>query len=270
MAEVPELSDLPMDISENDEEFYANDLPSTMKVNKYSHCHEIRYTCLSKIKLDIRKPEKSLHSFKKVLVLATVVEKLKGEFNNQHFFYDNDLLSPVQENITFRAIKDEEAAITRFRYSKTSEHVIRDLNRKSLKLEGNDSIVASFLAGENLDQELKINVDTYLEGKPNKEKLPVTLSIASRKLYFCCAAEGTTNRVLCLTKVDDIKGKVDDDLSPFIFYYRKVDNQHNTFESAEFPGYYISTSQTGGEKLQMKPENDHVFRREFTMTPRLV
>lgn len=271
MAEVPELNDVPMDNSENDIGFYDNDVPIKMKANKHSHCYESRMTCLSQIKSEIRKPKKSAHLFKKVIKLAAVIKEFKGQgFNDQSFFHDDDLLIPVLENdnITYNTVEIEEALKTRFLYSKTSEHAIRDSKLRSLRMEGDDSIVVSFLAGENAQLELKINVSTYLEGNIDADKRPVTLGIVGRKLYLCCTAEGIANQMPSLTEVDDIKAKKDDDLLPFIFYYRK-DGRQYTFESAAFHGYYLSTSQNEDEKLQMKPEQDQVFLRHFGLTPRL-
>ncbi|XP_073506984.1 interleukin-1 beta-like [Phyllobates terribilis] len=271
MAEVPNLCDLPMDISE--EEFYVNDVPNIMKVNKYSYSHEGRVNCISKIKPCTGKPENSVHLLKKVKAFSTIVKKWKkaGGSANQSFFYDDDLLTPVlvNENIVINKVEIEDAPRTRFLHVKSSQHNIRDSKQKSLKIGGNNTLVASFLAGENVQLEVKIKVDTYFEAKPDKDNLPVALGIVGSKLYLCCTTEeGTTNGVLSLAEVDDIKSKADDDLLPFIFYYRKIDSHNNTFESVAIPGYYLSTSQNEGAKLHLRPRSE-VFIREFRLTPSL-
>ncbi|XP_073444787.1 interleukin-1 beta-like isoform X2 [Dendrobates tinctorius] len=272
MAEVPDLCDLPMDISEV--EFYANDVPNIMKVNKRLYSHEGRVSCISKIKPSTGKPEHSVHVFKKVKAFSTIVKKWKkdGGSANRRFFYDDDLLTPVlvNENISISNAEIEAAPRTRFLHVKSSQHNIRDSKQKSLKMNGNNSLVASFLAGENVQLEVKIKVDTYFEAKPDKDNLPLALGIVGSKLYLCCTTEeGTTDGALSLTEVEDIKSKADDDLLPFIFYYRKIDSHNNTFESAAVPGYYLSTSQNEGAKLHLRPGSE-TFIREFRLTPSLV
>ncbi|XP_056425179.1 interleukin-1 beta-like [Hyla sarda] len=265
MAAVPELCDQLMEYSENDELFYTNDVPDKIKVNKCSHCYENRVTIK---KLEIRKPEKSVHLFKKVKVLVTVVKK-RG-FNNQCFFKDDDLLTlvPVKENIAFRQEEIQEAPKTRFLYNLTTEHAIRDTKMRSLKLEGNNFIVVTFLEGENAQLEVKIIVNTYLEQNLENNKRPVSLGIVGQKLYLSCTAEGIADQVPTLTEVDNIKEKkTDSDLLPFIFYSRQ-DGSHCSFESAAFPGYYLSASQDEGEKLQLRQTSD-VLVREFRLTPQL-
>ncbi|XP_075199080.1 interleukin-1 beta-like [Anomaloglossus baeobatrachus] len=217
------------------------------------------------------KLKKSLHLITKVKAFSTIVKK-NGGLVNQRYFYDDDLLTPVlvNENITINKVEVEDAPRTRFLHRKSSQHNIRDSKQKSLKMEGNDSIVALFLEGENVQLEVNLKVETYLTEKPDKDNLPVALGIVGSNLYLCCTTnEGTTNGVLRLTEVDDIKSKVDDDLLPFIFYYRKVDSHNNTFESAAIPGYYLSTSQDEGEKLHVRPGSE-VFIREFRLTPSLI
>ncbi|XP_069618268.1 interleukin-1 beta-like [Ranitomeya imitator] len=272
MAEVPNVCDLPMDISE--EEFYTNDVPNILKVKKCLYRHEGRVSCISKIKTSTGKPENSVHLFKKVKAFSTIVKKLKkgGRSANQRFFYDEDLLSPVlvNENIAINKIETAAAPRTRFLHVKSSQHNIRDSKQKSLKMNGTNTLVASFLAGENVQLEVIIKVDAYFEAKPDKDNLPVALGIVGSKLYLCCTTEdGTTNGALSLTEVEDIKSKADDDLLPFIFYYRKIDSHNNTFESAVVPGHYLSTSQNEGAKLHLRPSSD-VFIREFRLTPSLV
>ncbi|XP_066446109.1 interleukin-1 beta-like [Eleutherodactylus coqui] len=264
MAEVPDLSDLPMDVSENDEEFYANDVPNKMKASKHLHCHENRVTCLPKIKLDIRKPEKLVRSYKKVFTAVAETLKESGGSKSQCLIYDDDLLTPGNENVTVSRVDIKEAAPLKFAYNSTSQHNIRDSNDKALIMEGNDSIVAVYLEGENVQLELKINMNTYIEPHPDSNKRPVTLGIVGHNLYLCCTAEeGVTSGVLRLTEVDDIKSK-ENELLPFIFYCR-ISSNLSTFESAAFPGYYLSTSPEEREKLQIRPD-DQMFLTTFQVS----
>ncbi|XP_073506986.1 interleukin-1 beta-like [Phyllobates terribilis] len=281
MAEVPELNDISMEYSEHVEDFYSDEISIKMKTNKkhlqWKHHEECWSTYLPKIKPEIRKPEKPMNSFKKVVMLVVVVEKLKGlkGTDKLSFFDDDDLLNHilVHEDITCNSVETQKAVRTQFLYNATTVHVIRDNRQKCLTMQefqGNARLVALFLQGQNIQQEAKINVGTYLSTKPDIEKRPVTLGIAGRKLYLCCTPEeGMTDPVLKLKEVDDIKQKQNDDLLPFIFYKKMSSSTYNSFESAAFPGYYISTSQQERQQVQLMPENNQTFLRDFIMNPNL-
>ncbi|CAJ0941299.1 unnamed protein product [Ranitomeya imitator] len=72
---------------------------------------------------------------------------------------------------------------------------------------------------------------------------------------------------LNVTEVSDIKQKQNDDLLPFIFYKKASSTRYNSFESAAFPGYYISTSQQERQPVQLMPENNQTFLQDFIMNP---
>ncbi|XP_069815486.1 interleukin-1 beta-like [Dendropsophus ebraccatus] len=273
VAEVPEFNDISMEYSEHVEEFYSDDFSVQKKSNKkrveWNHHEECWSTYLPGIKREIRKPEKHMLSFRKAVMLVVVLEKLKGKrgCEMQSFFDDDDLLNHilVEEDITCNKIETQDARKSQFQYNKTTVHVIRDYKQKSLVLQefqGNARLVALSLQGQNIELEARINVDTYLTAKPDINKRPVTLGIAGRQLYLCCTTEeGRTEPVLSL------KEKKNDDLLPFMFYKQLANNKYNTFESAAFPGYYISTSQQEREPVQLKPEEDQLFLRDFILNP---
>lgn len=279
VAQVPELNDISIEYSEHVEEFYTDDLSIKKKTCKkhlqWNHNEEHWSTYLSGIKPEIRKPEKPRCSFKKVVMLFVIVEKMKGKkgMDQQSFFNDDDLLNHilVEEDITCLKVETQDAANEQFLYNKTTVHIIRDYKQKCLALQQfqeNARLVALFLQGQNIEQEAKINVDTYFTARPDGSKRPVTLGIAGRNLYLCCAAEeGHNGPVLCLKEVADIKQKKNNDLLPFIFYKKMGTNKYNSFESAAFPGYYISTSQQERQKVQLMPEDDQIFLRDFIMNP---
>ncbi|XP_069815727.1 interleukin-1 beta-like [Dendropsophus ebraccatus] len=272
-AEVPESNDISMEYSEHAEEFYSDNVSIQKKTNKkrveWNHHEERWSTYLSGIKPEIRKPEKRMRSFRKAVMLVVVLEKLNSKrgCEMQSFFEDSDLLNHilVEEDITYNEMESEDTPKSQFQYNKTTVHVIRDYKQKSLavqELQGNACLVALFLEGQNIEQEAKINLDTYLTAKPDIRKLPVTLGVAGRQLYLCCTTEeGRTEPVLSL------KEKGNNDLLPFMFYKQLVNNKYNSFESAAFPGYYISTSQLEREPVQLKPENNEIFLRDFILNP---
>ncbi|XP_063786432.1 interleukin-1 beta-like [Pseudophryne corroboree] len=277
MAEVPELNVISMDnYSENQEQFYADfscEMKTSLKHLEWTPCHTSWSSCSFGIKPEIRKPKKPLHSFKKVIMLVVVVEKLKGgkRCNKQSFFDDSDLLDHilVEEEITFNTTEELNASPPKFRYSKTTVHIIRDYRQKCLALQevpGGAHLVALFLQGKNLELEAKINVGTYISAPLVEEKRPVTLSLAGRNLFLSCIAEDTNSTpVLSLEEVTNIREKMNNDLLPFLFYKTQNTSDNTTFESVAFPGWYISTSQQEHQFVQMKPQGDQVFIRDFVI-----
>ncbi|XP_075131903.1 interleukin-1 beta-like [Leptodactylus fuscus] len=274
MQEVPELSDLSMDISKNDEEFYANDVSDTMKANKYSHSHER----LLNIRPEIRKSQSPLHVFKKVVAISRVAKKLKGGhgYKSHLLFFDEDLLSPtvVNENIAFKEVESEEASPQRFKKDsrETSQHTMQDLRMRFLVMEGKDSAVALSLEEGNIQRALIINVDTYSERIPDLLKRPVTLGITGQNLYFCCTTEEGITK-LRLIEVNIKEKEKMDELLPFVFYCsqserdRRSDASFKTFEPAAFPDYVLCTSQSDRGELQIRPKTDQNVLIDFTLSP---
>ncbi|XP_075063390.1 interleukin-1 beta-like [Mixophyes fleayi] len=283
MAEVPELNAVSMDsYSENEEEFYADppcEMKSSMKHLEWTSCHTSWSPCRSGIQSDIKKHRKPVHSFKKAIMLVVVVEKLKGRkcCDKQTFFDDNDLLNHilVEEEISFNTIDDTCAPPSKFRYSKTTVHIIRDSRQKCLTLqeyEGNAHLVALFLQGKNLEQEAKINMGSYISAPVVADKRPVTLGLAGRNLFLSCTPEEdkADTPVLSLTEVTNIQGKRNNDLLPYLFYKTQNTSNSTTFESVAFPGWYISTSQDEHKFVQMKPQDDQEFLRDFVTYPGVI
>ncbi|XP_063786433.1 interleukin-1 beta-like [Pseudophryne corroboree] len=279
MAEVHELNLKSIDSYSENEEFYA-ERSCEMKTSKKHfnwtpHCTSWS-TCRSEIETEIRKPEKTLQSFKKAIMLVVVVEKLKrGKgCDKLSFFDDSDLLDQilVEEEISLNNIEETYAPRPKLRRRNTIVHIIRDCRQKCLALQefpGSAHLVALFLQGKNLEQQVKINVGTYISAPLVEKRLPVTLGIAGGNLFLSCVPEeGTASTpVLSLTEVTNIRGKKNDDLLPFLFYKTQNTSHNTTFESVAFPGWYISTSQQEHQFVQMKPQNDQVFLRDFDVTP---
>ncbi|KAM3924177.1 interleukin-1 beta-like [Leptodactylus fuscus] len=277
LAEVPEFNDIPVEYSEHNEEFHSDGFNIKMKPNKthlqWKHHEECWSTYFSGVKPEIRKPEKPNSAFKKAIMLVVVVEKLKGKrgIGKQSFFDDDDLLNHIliEEDITCNKIEVQDTNNARFRYNKTTVHIIRDQRQKCLALhefEENAHLIALFLQGQNIEREAKINLDSFFT--TDLKKRPVTLGIAGCQLYLCCTAEeGTDDPVLCLKEVADIKEKQNEDLLTFMFYKKLGSNKHNSFESAAFPGYYISTSQQENQQVQLKSGNNQVFLQDFIVNP---
>ncbi|KAG8574584.1 hypothetical protein GDO81_009234 [Engystomops pustulosus] len=218
---------------------------------------------------------KPMSSFRKAIMLVVVVEKLKGKTRSekQDFFGDDDLLNHilVEEDITCDEIQTYDARLSKFQYNKTTVHIIRDHRQKCLALQqfqDNARLVSLFLQGQNIEREAKINVNSYITAPFDVNKRPVTLGIAGSKFYLCCSAEeGSQDPVLCLKEVDNIKDIKNDDLLPFMFFKKPSSGVFNSFESAAFPSYCISTSQQENQQVQLKPQESQVFLQDFIVNP---
>ncbi|XP_068129647.1 interleukin-1 beta-like [Hyperolius riggenbachi] len=300
MAEVPEFSDIPMDIySEMEEEFYsdysceikASDLASSTLydnddnktfVKRFSPGSESHWgrkscssdwsACRSDTLRGIQKPSKSAQAFRKAIMLVVVVEKLKGRKSSksQCIFDDHDLLDHilVEEDIPFKRAEAADLAPTKFRYHSTTVHIIRDRRQKCLTLQeyqGNTHLVALFLQGQNLEKEAKINMGAYIASNVDGQRRPVTLGIAGHSLYLSCAAEegNQSMPVVSVMEIKNIQEKKNEDLLPFMFYRVRHADSTNTFESVAFPGWYISTSQVENEQVRLKPQEDQTCITDF-------
>ncbi|XP_072259043.1 interleukin-1 beta-like [Pyxicephalus adspersus] len=270
MAEVPEIEDFSMDIY-SEEEFYAECSSEKDDMNhlEWKFCVSADSSCRS-ITLEIQKPQKMAPSFKKAIKLILIIGKMNGRkgMETDCIFSDDDLLSHflMEETITFNTVNETSAASPKFRYGKTTTHYIRDSRQKQLMRIENTHLVALFLQGGNQEKEEKINIGTYMSSpfKPNAQA--VTLSIKDSNLYLCCAHEDG-EPVLSLMEVENIQNKANNDLLPFLFYKRGNGSSSNNFESVFSPGWYICTSQTDNERVQMKPETDQTHIKDFGIYP---
>ncbi|XP_063302343.1 interleukin-1 beta-like [Pelobates fuscus] len=209
------------------------------------------------------------YSFRKTVVLVVAVEKLKKGLIWNMGFKDTDLLNLlnyifVQEEIPFENTEFTFASFPKYKCIKTSECNIRDSHNKSMALQqfpGNAKLVAVSLQGLNTRREEKITMSFYATQSLSSHLQAVTLGLAGKNLYLSCTlVEGEAQ--LHLEEVKNIKEVKNEDLLRFIFK-KSAFGSRFTFESASCPGWYISTSQAENELVQMKPEADQKYIREF-------
>ncbi|XP_063302346.1 interleukin-1 beta-like [Pelobates fuscus] len=266
MAQVPDMeSDLMDNNSDYEESFYDNVYCDTKKSFHDSHCFSGPSSCSGYT------PEKdSVFSFRKAVVLVVAIDKLRKRINCHRDFKDTDLLNLfntifVQEDIPFETSSSTFASNDQYKYAISKECCIRDSYNKSMALlqsSGKARLVAIYLQELNSEREEKIIMNVYVKQSVSGiNKRPVTLGLVGRNLYLSCSSvEGEPK--LYLEKVSDIKEVKQDELQRFIFL--KSENDATcTFESAACPGWYISTSQAENELVQMKPEADQRYIREF-------
>ncbi|CAH2274918.1 interleukin-1 beta-like [Pelobates cultripes] len=209
------------------------------------------------------------YSFRKTVVLVVAVEKLKKGLICNTGFKDTDLLNLlndifVQEEIPFENTEFTFASFPKYKCIKTSQYSIRDSHNKSMALQqfpGNAKLVAVLLQGLNTQREEKITMSFYATQSLSTHQQAVTLGLAGKNLYLSCTlVEGEAQ--LHLEEVKNIKEVKNEDLLRFIFQ-KSAFGSRFTFESAACPGWYISTSQAENELVQMKPEADQKYIREF-------
>uniref|UniRef100_A0A8C5M343 Interleukin-1 n=1 Tax=Leptobrachium leishanense TaxID=445787 RepID=A0A8C5M343_9ANUR len=146
---------------------------------------------------------------------------------------------------------------------------IRDCVHKCLALQqslGRASLVAIFLQDANSQREEKITMSFYstlnLDGR-NKQL--VTLRLVKRNLYLSCSL-GEGGPQLCLETNNNVGELNNCELQRFIFM-KSENGSTSSFESAACPGWYISTSQKENDLVQMMPESDQRFFKNFLVFP---
>ncbi|XP_063304645.1 interleukin-1 beta-like [Pelobates fuscus] len=273
MAQVPDMeSDLMDNNSEYEGDFYGVLSNGYKKGVHNSHCiscHRRSCVCSSGIHLEMATEVDSGYSFRKTVVLVVAVEQLKKGLICNTGFKDTDLLNLindifVQEEISYEKTEFTSASFPNYKYIKASECNIRDSHNKCMALQqfpGNAKLVAVSLQGLNTQREEKITMSFYATQSLSSEQQAVTLGLAGKNLYLSCTlVEGEAQ--LHLEEVKDIKEVKNEDLLRFIFQ-KSAFGSRFTFESASCPGWYISTSQAENELVQMKPEADQRYIREF-------
>ncbi|XP_006903201.1 PREDICTED: interleukin-1 beta-like [Elephantulus edwardii] len=117
---------------------------------------------------------------------------------------------------------------------------LRDIDQKCLVMSGPYELQALHLNGENIEQQVVFSM-VFVQGEISQEKIPVALGLKGNSLYLSCVmSDGKPT--LQLEKTDPKlypKKKME---KRFVFNKLQVKDKVE-FESAEYPNWYISTSQ---------------------------
>nr|XP_040126857.1 interleukin-1 beta [Ictidomys tridecemlineatus] len=117
---------------------------------------------------------------------------------------------------------------------------LRDVQQKSLVLSDPCELKALHLNGPNLRQQVVFSM-SFVLGEGNDSKTPVALGIKGKNLYLTCVMKGD-KPTLQLESVDP-KSYPKKRMEPR-FVFNKIEVKDKVeFESAQFPNWYISTSQ---------------------------
>ncbi|KAM4749082.1 interleukin-1 beta-like [Rhinophrynus dorsalis] len=232
-------------------------------------------SCSSGIKMEITGHVESVCTFRKTIILVVAVGKLKKR--TEKCFMDTDLLDLLneiflEEDIPFSEYEPTFNSAVKFHYLRSNDYRIKDSSNKSLilqKFQGNGKLVALHLQGSNIHREEKITMAFYAtQPFTGGHKRPVALGLAGRNLYLSCTQKKAGPPELHLEEVSNIKDIKEDDLQRYIFMKSlNGPNEASTqsFESAAFPGWYISTSQRENELVKMVPQAEQRCIKQFNI-----
>ncbi|XP_027717039.1 interleukin-1 beta [Vombatus ursinus] len=243
MAMVPEITCEEVDFyRDNDEsQFYEADGPNQKKgyfqypdlCSKESPLEEdviqLKFTSLP-------------HQFHQTVMVVVAIEKMRhlNGFCSQ-LFQDNDLnifTSIFQEEpVTVKSCDIYESDST-FQFISSQDCTIQDINQKCLALSKTSELQALHLNGRNISQQVIFSMK-YLLGEIGSQKTYVVLCIKKNNLYLSCVRRGE-KPILQLEQITNFPSTNVE--KRFIFNKIEINNT-TEFESAEYPNWYISTSQ---------------------------
>uniref|UniRef100_A0A670J5J1 Interleukin-1 n=1 Tax=Podarcis muralis TaxID=64176 RepID=A0A670J5J1_PODMU len=118
---------------------------------------------------------------------------------------------------------------------------IRDVNQKSLVLNGTTQLVALELQQADISKEARVKMYVYRpkigEGIA---KIPIALKIKGKELYLSCVQSG--DQPALQLEEASIEGDLDKSDKGRFLFYRVAVGDYTRFESAAFPQWYICTS----------------------------
>lgn len=117
---------------------------------------------------------------------------------------------------------------------------LRDAQLKSLVMSGPYELKALHLQGQDLEQQVVFSM-SFVQGEESNDKIPVALGLKAKNLYLSCVLKDD-KPTLQLESVDPKNYPKKKMEKRFVFNKIEINNKLE-FESAQFPNWYISTSQ---------------------------
>ncbi|XP_022536472.2 interleukin-1 beta [Astyanax mexicanus] len=221
------------------------------------------------------------HSLRKVANIVIGLQRLQKfrhaeKVSRSTEFTEHELLNIILESVVEETVVMRLSCDSPVTYSKQDKElqctVCDNLQKRLVHSEGDPYLLAVTLKGGNQSQSVRMNLSTYASPSCNSTKgQPVCLGIAKSNLYLSCTESDSGSPHLSLEEVKNkeelkmIRGE--DGLKRFLFLRSVKGGSVNTFESARFPGWFISTATEDYQPVEMCAEADTSRQRVFTLLP---
>lgn len=221
------------------------------------------------------------HSMRKVANIVIGLQRLQKFRHPQKVsrsteFTEHELLNILLESVVEETMVMRLSSDSPVTYSKQDKElqctVCDNLQKRLVHSEGDPYLLAVTLKGGNQSQSVRINLSTYASPTGTSTKgQPVCLGITKSNLYLSCTKSASGNPHLSL---EEVKNKEElktiqekDGLERFLFLRSVKGGSDNTFESARFPGWFISTATEEYQPVEMCAEANTSRQRVFTLLP---
>ncbi|XP_004475801.2 interleukin-1 beta [Dasypus novemcinctus] len=180
-------------------------------------------------------------SFRQVVSMVVALEKLRKILAPcAQYFQDGDLRDIFHCIFEEEPISTWDDAYVSDAPPRSLNCRLRDVEQKCMVLSGPCELQALHLNGDNVSRQVLFCM-SFVQGEVSREKIPVALGIKEKSLYLSCVMRDG-KPTLQLETVDPRSHPKKKMEKRFVFYKLEIKDKVE-FESAEFPNWYISTSQ---------------------------
>ncbi|XP_033012694.1 interleukin-1 beta [Lacerta agilis] len=222
--------------------FYEEDQPSLAKEAFPGLRHP---AC--KVGIQVKIANSPSDRFQKAAILMVAIERMKKKkkfSKTRALFTDDDLMdiiNSVLEPVDFDTCECTYATDPIYHLSRSISCNIRDVNQKSLVLNGTTQLVALELQQADISKEARVKMYVYRPKiEEGRAKIPIALKIKGKELYLSCVQTG--DQPALQLEEASIEGDLDKSDKGRFLFYRVAVGDYTRFESAAFPQWYICTS----------------------------
>ncbi|XP_041089503.1 interleukin-1 beta-like [Polyodon spathula] len=197
-----------------------------------------------------------VRSMSQAVTLVLAVERLKRRSRKPigSEFSDLDLLNILmehvnEEHVDLKVFPDKESFARELSRRRADEpHSICDAEKKSWVLNELDGLptelTAMMLQGPNISQQVTLSLSTYIPQTQPGVGQPVVLGIGSSDLFLSCSGPDDSPALELEMVQDrgDLKTIHTGSATVRFLFYKRDSGSTSSFESARFPGWFISTA----------------------------